>query len=88
MYFKETRNYKIKAKKDIEYQKVDVTHEVFVLDYRFSEEIDAKKLDQNYRFTNSSSYSEKYWEKVNNLLFQPLAEPIELFIKENLIELK
>lgn len=88
LYFKETRNYEIKAKKDKEYQKVDTTHEVFVLDYRFSEGIDAKKMDNNYSFINSSSYSEKYWGKVNNILFQPLPESIELFIKENLIELK
>lgn len=88
LYFKEIRNYEIKSKKDKEYQKVDATHEVFVLDYRFSEKIDAKKMDNNYVFINSSSYSEKYWEKVNNVLFQPLPESIELFIKDNLIELK
>lgn len=88
LYFKEIRSYVIKNKKDKNFQKVDGIHEVFVLDYRYSEEIDAEKLDQNYSFKSNSSYKEKYWEKVNNILFQPLAEPTELFIKENLIELK
>ncbi|MFE3872284.1 hypothetical protein ACFX5F_13735 [Flavobacterium sp. ZS1P70] len=87
-YFKETRNYEIKAKKDKEYQKVDVIHEVFVLDYRFSERIDAKKMDNNYSFINSSSYTEKYWENVENQLFQPLPKSLELYIQENLTEIK
>lgn len=87
LYFKETRVYEIKTKKDKEYQKIDTTHEVFVMDYRFSDVIDAKKTTNNYSFINSSSYSEKYWKNVNNILFQPLPESIELFIKENLQEL-
>lgn len=87
LYFKETRNYKIKAKKDLEYQKIDAIHEVFVLDYRYSKEIDAKNLDNNYSFINSSSYSDNYWEKVNNTFFQPLPKSIEQFMKDNLSEL-
>lgn len=88
LYFKETRGYEIKAKKDKVYQKIDAVHEVFILDYSFSEEIGNEKMYSNYTFINSSSYTEKYWEKVNNVLFQPLPESIELFLKENLIELK
>lgn len=88
LYFKETRAYDIKAKKDKAYQKVEAIHEVFVLDYRFSETMDTTNMHPNYTFINSSSYTEKYWEKVNNVLFQPLPESIELFITENLIELK
>lgn len=87
LYFKETRIYEIKTKKDTKYQKIDATHEVFVLDYQFSDDVDVKKTTNNYSFIDSSSYSEKYWENVNNILFQPLPESIELFIKENLKEL-
>nr|WP_315149018.1 hypothetical protein [uncultured Flavobacterium sp.] len=87
-YFKEIRNYEIKAKKDNKFQKVIATHEVFVLDYKFSETIEANKLDNNYSFKKHSDYSERYWENVDNVLFQPLPQSIELFIKENLTELK
>lgn len=87
LYFKETRNYHIKAKKDISYQNIDAIHEVFILESRYGSAIEAKKLTSNYSFINKSSYSEKYWEKVNNSLFQTLPEPIEVFIKNNLKEL-
>lgn len=88
LYFKETRNYEIKAKKDKVNQKVDATHEVFVLGYRFSEKIDAKGLDNNYSLIHSSTYQDNYWEHVNNPLFQPLPIALEKYIKENLTELK
>jgi hypothetical protein len=88
LYFKETRNYDIKAKKDKVTQKVDATHEVFVLGYRFSEKIDAKGLDNNYSLLPSSTYQDTYWEKVNNALFQPLPKSLEQYIAENLTEIK
>ena len=88
LYFKETRNYSIKARKDIETQKVDAIHEVFVLEYRFSENIDTKGLDNNYSFINSSSYQDDYWKHVNNTLFQPLPKSVEKFIEENLTMIK
>lgn len=88
LYFKETRNYEIKAKKDKVTQKVDATHEVFVLGYRFSEKIDAKGLDSNYRLIYSSAYQDNYWENVNNALFQPLPTALEKYIEENLTEIK
>jgi hypothetical protein len=88
LYFKETRNYEIKAKKDKVTQKVDATHEVFVLGYRFSEKIDAKGLDSNYSLVHSSTYQDNYWEHVNNALFQPLPIALEKYIEENLTEIK
>jgi hypothetical protein len=88
LYFKETRNYGIKAKKDKVTQKVDATHEVFVLGCRFSEKIDAKGLENNYSFLFSSTYQDSYWEKVNNALFQPLPKSLEQYIEENLTEIK
>jgi hypothetical protein len=88
LYFKETRNYEIKAKKDKVTQKVDATHEVFVLGYRFSEKIDAKGLDSNYNLIHSSAYQDNYWEHVNNALFQPLPIALEKYIEENLTEIK
>jgi hypothetical protein len=88
LYFKETHNYEIKAKKDKVTQKVDATHEVFVLGYRFSEKIEAKGLDSNYSLIYSSSYQDNYWEHVNNTLFQPLPIALEKYIEENLTEIK
>jgi hypothetical protein len=88
LYFKETRNYDIKAKKDKVTQKVDATHEVFVLGYRFSEKIDAKGLDSNYSLIHSSAYQDNYWEHVNNTLFQPLPIALEKYIEENLTKIK
>ena len=86
-YFKELRNYEIKAKKDIDFQKVVATHEVFVLNYSFSETIDTRNLDNNYSFKKNSVYSENYWDKVDNTLFQQLPKSFELYIKENLVQL-
>ncbi|MNY68277.1 hypothetical protein D3C86_2060120 [compost metagenome] len=60
LYFKETRNYEIKAKKDEVTQKVDATHEVFVLGYRFSEKMDVKGLDSNYSLIHSSAHQDNY----------------------------
>jgi hypothetical protein len=88
LYFKETRNYDIKAKKDKVTQKVDATHEVFVLGYRFSEKMDAKGLDSNYSLIHSSTYQHNYWKNVNNPLFQPLPTALEKYIEENLTEIK
>jgi hypothetical protein len=88
LYFKEARNYDIKAKKDKVTQKVDATHEVFVLGYRFSEKIDAKRLDSNYSLIHSSAYQDNYWEYVNNVLFQPLPIALQKYIEENLAEIK
>jgi hypothetical protein len=88
LYFKETRNYDIKAKKDPVPQKVDATHEVFVLSWRFSENIDAKGLDSNYSLIHSSTYQDNYWEHVKNALFQPLPSALEKYIEVNLTELK
>jgi hypothetical protein len=88
LYFKETRNYGIKTKKDKVTQKVDATHEVFVLGYRFSEEIGAKGLDNNYSLIQSSTYQDNYWEHVDNALFQPLPIVLQKFIQENLTEIK
>jgi hypothetical protein len=88
LYFKETRNYDIKAKKDKVTQKVDAIHEVFVISSRFSERIDANKLDSNYSLIHSSTYQDNYWENVDNELFQPLPKSIEKYIEENLTEIK
>jgi len=88
LYFKETRNYDIKAKKDKVTQKVDAIHEVFVLDYQFSEKIDANGLDSNYSLIHSSKYQDNYWENVENELFQPLPKSLQKYIEENLNEIK
>ncbi|RZJ50154.1 MAG: hypothetical protein EOO44_16930 [Flavobacterium sp.] len=88
LYFKEFRNYSIKAKKDIETQKVDAIHEAFVLEYRFSEKIDVKGLDNNYSFKNSSFHQSEYWKHIDNILLQPLPKSVEKFIEENLTEIK
>ena len=88
LYFKETRNYEIKAKKDEVTQKVDATHEVFVLGYLFSEKMDVKDLNSNYSLMHSSAYQDNYWEHVNNALFQPLPKTLEKYIEENLTEIK
>jgi hypothetical protein len=88
LYFKETRNYDIKAKKDKVTQKVDAIHEVFVLDYRFSEKIDANGLDSNYTLKQNSNYQNNYWEQVDNPIFQPLPKSLEKYIEENLTEMK
>ncbi|PWB24113.1 hypothetical protein [Flavobacterium sp. HTF] len=88
LYFKEIRNYSIKARKDIETQKVDAIHEVFVLKSRLSENIDAKGLDNNYSFKKSSSHQNDYWKHIDNILFQPLPKSVEKFIEENLTEIK
>lgn len=88
LYFKEIRNYLIKARKDIETQKVDAIHEVFVLKCHFSEKIDTKGLDNNYSFIHSSSHQDDYWKHIDNTLFQPLPKSVEKFIEENLTEIK
>lgn len=88
LYFKETRNYEIKAKKDKVTQKVDATHEVFVLGYRFSEKIDVKDFDNNYNLIYSSAYQDNYWEHINNAIFQPLPIALKKYIEENLTEIK
>ena len=87
-YFKEIRNYNVKRKKDKKYTRIDSTHEFFLIDKEYVNEIDSKGFDSFYSFLTPSNYIEEYWKNIDNELFQPLPKSLETYIEQNLIEVK
>jgi hypothetical protein len=84
IYFKEIRSYEIKRKQKAEFQKVEATHEFYLLEKEYVNELDSKQFDDFYTFKRPSKFEDKYWEKVDNKYFQPLPKSIESYIGENL----
>jgi len=84
IYFKEIRSYNIKRKQKDEFQKVEATHEFYLLEKEYVNEMNLKKIDNFYTFKKSSKFDNKYWEKVDNKYFQPLPKSIGKYIEENL----
>ena len=85
IYFKEIRTYDIKRKQKDEFQKVEATHEFYLLEKEYVNELESKQFDSFYTFKRPSKFEDKYWEKVDNKYFQPLPKSIEKYIEENLI---
>ena len=84
IYFKEIRSYDIKRKQKDQFQKVEATHEFYLLEKEYVNELDSKLFDDFYTFKRPSKFEDKYWEKVNNKYFQPLPKATERYIEENL----
>ena len=84
IYFKEIRSYDIKRKQKDEFQKVEATHEFYLLEKEYVNELDSKQFDNFYTFKRPSKFVNKYWEIVDNKYFQPLPKSIEKYIEENL----
>lgn len=84
IYFKEIRSYDIKRKQKDEFQKVEATHEFYLLEKEYVNEFDSKQFDNFYTFKRPSKFEDKYWEKVDNKYFQPLPKSIEKYIEGNL----
>jgi hypothetical protein len=84
IYFKEIRSYEIKRKQKDQFQKVEATHEFYLLEKEYVNELDSKQFDNFYTFKRPSKFEDKYWEKVDNKYFQPLPKAIESYIEENL----
>lgn len=85
IYFKEIRSYNIKRKQKDKFQKVEATHEFYLLEKEYVNELESKQFDNFYTFKRPSEFEDKYWEKVDNKYFQPLPKSIEKYIEENLI---
>lgn len=83
IYFKEIRSYDIKRKQKDKFQKVEATHEFYLLEKEYVNELQSKAFDDFYSFTTPSIFEEKYWEKVDNKYFQPLPKSIEKYIETN-----
>lgn len=88
IYCKEIRDYTIKRKNDEKYTRIEATHEFFLIDKEYVDEIGSKALDSFYTFKSPSNYTENYWENVDNKLFQSLPKSLELYIQENLTDIK
>jgi hypothetical protein len=88
IYFKEIRSYDVKRKQKDAFQKVEATHEFYVLDKAYVDAIETKQFDYFYTFKTPSNFEEAYWEQVNNPYFQPLPKSIQHYIEENLIQIK
>jgi hypothetical protein len=86
--FKEIRNYDIKRKQKDNYTKIESIHEFFVTEKEYADEINAKNLDRFYTFKTPSSYSENYWQSVENPIFQSMPLALESYIKESMEEIK
>lgn len=84
IYFKEIRSYDIKRKQKDKFQKVESTHEFYLLEKEYVNELESKQFDDFYTFKRPSKFEEKYWDKVDNKYFQPLPKSIEKYIEENL----
>jgi hypothetical protein len=84
IYFKEIRSYNIKRKQKDKFQKVEATHEFYLLEKEYVNELELKQFDSFYTFKRPSKFDDKYWEKVDNKYFQPLPKSIEKYIEENL----
>jgi hypothetical protein len=84
IYFKEIRSYDIKRKQKDQFQKVEATHEFYLLEKEYVNELDSKLFDDFYTFKRPSKFEDKYWEKVDNKYFQPLPKATERYIEENL----
>lgn len=84
IYFKEIRSYDIKRKQKDQFQKVEATHEFYLLEKEYVNKLDSKLFDDFYTFKRPSKFEDKYWEKVDNKYFQPLPKATERYIEENL----
>ena len=73
-----------KTKQKDEFQNVDATHEFYLLEKEYVNELESKQFDNFYSFKRPSNFVDKYWEKVDNKYFQPLPKSVEKFIEENL----
>lgn len=87
-YFKEIRNYNVKRKKEEKYTRIDATHEFFLIEKEYVNEIGSKGSESFYFFLKPSNYLEDYWKSIDNELFQPLPKSLEAYIEQNLIEIK
>ncbi|OCB71793.1 hypothetical protein LPBF_11485 [Flavobacterium crassostreae] len=85
IYYKEMRSYNIKRKKNDKFQKVEATHEFFLIEKENVNELGTKQFDNFYYFKRPSKFEENYWEKVDNPYFQSLPKSIEKYIEENLM---
>ncbi|AWG21258.1 hypothetical protein FFWV33_06780 [Flavobacterium faecale] len=85
IYYKEIRSYNIKRKEKEKFQKVEATHEFFMLEKEYVNELEAKQFDYFFSFKKPSKFNERYWKKVDNQYYQPLPKSIEKYIDENLI---
>ncbi|SHM00250.1 hypothetical protein [Flavobacterium xanthum] len=85
IYYKEIRSYDIKRKQKDKFQKVEATHEFYLLEKEYVNELGTKQFDNFYSFKRPNKFNERYWEKVDNQYFQPLPKSIEKYIEENLM---
>jgi hypothetical protein len=82
--FKEIRNYNIKRKQKDNYTKIETIHEFFLTEKEYVDEINTNGFDHFYSFKTPSSYSENYWQNVDNAIFQSLPISLESYIKETM----
>ncbi|MBP2282397.1 hypothetical protein H4V97_000715 [Flavobacterium sp. CG_23.5] len=83
-YFKEIRSYDIKRKQKDKFQKVEATHEFFLLEKNYVNEINSKGFDNFYTFKKPSDFEGDYWKNVENEYFQLMPKSLEKYIQENL----
>jgi hypothetical protein len=83
LYFKNSRSYNIKKKKDKEYQKIDDTFEVFVVDKKFTNIEPKENADYGFHGDVNTGNCNK---DIENIYYQDLPNSVTEFIKKNLTE--
>jgi hypothetical protein len=86
--YRELRNYKLKNRKDANYQKVDLINEIYILSSEYTDDIIDKGHAWDFYSLKPTNYTNNFWQNIQNPYYQPLPESIEKYIKENLTEVK
>ncbi|APY11044.1 hypothetical protein BWZ22_07220 [Seonamhaeicola sp. S2-3] len=83
-YFKESRAYNIKQKKDLEYKHINVINEVFILKKENTNE-KGKSNANYYGFIEKSNYESKFWKTLDEKV-SPLPGPVKQFVSNKMVE--
>lgn len=71
IFFKEIRGYNLRKNKKQKISRIEATHEFFLLEKEYLEDIDDKHFNVNYSFIFPSSYDSPFWVEIGNKLYQP-----------------
>lgn len=82
IFFKEIRGYNLRKNKQQNFSRIDATHEFFLLEKEYLENIDDNNFDNNYSFIYPSRYDYSFWLKIDNKLFQPYPTSLSKAIQQ------
>lgn len=85
--FKESRDYYIKKKKDLDYTNIVCTNEIYVTSSENTDNL-PKTKERYYSFKSNSNYDLPFWEDVKSNIITPLPNSVQTFIDEKLVKLK